>query len=112
LEEFRDYGHAFSAEKNPDRPCVALDLKREIAASGEDLGEMEAATLCAEILGAGSDTTATSLLSLVQACVAFPDVVKKAHEGLDRVVGRGRFATWEDEPNPLHIRAMIKEQHR
>jgi cytochrome P450 len=122
LEDFRDYEHAFSlenyrtalaaAEKHPDRPSLVLDLKREAKASDEEVSELQAATTCAEVLGAGSDTTATSILALIQACVAFPEVVKKAHEELDRVVGRGRFPTWEDEPSLPYIRAMIKEQHR
>jgi cytochrome P450 len=121
LTEFRDYENEFSlenyrdglesAEKFPHRPSVARDMREELRNSSE-VSELQAATTCMEILGAGSDTTANSLTAMVQACVAFPEVVEKAHEELDRVVGHDRFPTWADEPNLPYLRAMIKEQHR
>ncbi|KIW90067.1 uncharacterized protein Z519_09498 [Cladophialophora bantiana CBS 173.52] len=121
LEQFRDYEHNFSlmnyrealdyAEKHPDRPCIARDIHKEMKETGE-VNELQAATTCMEILGAGSDTTANSLLFVILACIAHPDVQKTAHEELDRVIGQGRFPTWEDEPNLPYIRAIIKEQHR
>lgn len=121
LEGFRDYEHDFSlrhyrealeyAEKHPDRPCVARDIRREMRETGEE-DDLQGATVCMEILGTGSETTTTSLLFVVLACLAHPEVQKKAHEELDRVVGQDRFPTWEDEPNLPYIRAIIKEQHR
>lgn len=121
LEKFRDYEHDFSlanyrealesAKEFPDRPSVARDINDEMHATGW-VNDLQAATTCMEILGAGSDTTANSLLCLIQACVTHPNAVKRAHEELDRVIGHGRFPTWTDEPNLPYIRAIIKEQHR
>lgn len=123
LEAMRNYENEFSlmnyrnalqdAEKHPDRPSVARDVHKEAQApqSGE-VSDLQAATTCMEILGAGSDTTANSLLWTIIACVTNPDVQRKAHEELDRVVGHDRFPTWEDEVNLPYIRAMVKEQHR
>jgi Cytochrome P450 len=99
------------SEKHPDRVCVALDIHKA-RGPGDRFHALQSATTCNEILGTGSETTANSLLFTIQACIAFPEVVKKAHEELDRVIGRHRMPTWEDEPNLPYIRAMVKEQHR
>lgn len=121
LEKAREDEHSFAmanykiareeAEKHPDRPCVAHDLKREMEKAGV-YNELQCAITCTEILGTGSETTATSLVTMVHALAMSPEVVKKAHEELDRVIGRGRFPSWDDEPNLPYIRAIIKEQHR
>jgi len=43
---------------------------------------------------------------------AYPHIQKKAHEELDRVVGRERLPTIEDEANLPYCRAIIKEVGR
>jgi len=64
------------------------------------------------LLEGGSDTTSSFLLSLILALIAFPDVQRKAHEELDRVVGRDRVPSLEDYENLPYIDAIIKETHR
>jgi len=39
---------------------------------------------------------------------AYPEIQAKAHEELDRVVGRDRLPTIEDEKNMPYIHAIIK----
>lgn len=124
LEAYRDWETEFflreyrqalkEAEMYPNRPSLARDINAEREALGEtdDTSELQAAQTCMEILGTGSDTISGSIRALIHACLAYPDVLKKAHDELDRVIGRDRFPTWEDEPNLPYIRAMIKEQHR
>ncbi|KAK4946333.1 hypothetical protein LTR10_014531 [Elasticomyces elasticus] len=122
LEHIRDYENNFSlhnyrdalaeAEKHRDRPCIAREIRKEATETGEHIDDLQAATTCMEILGAGSDTTATSLLFTILACLSHPEAQQKAHEELDRVIGHDRFPTWEDEPNLPYIRAIITEQHR
>lgn len=41
-----------------------------------------------------------------------PDCVRLAHEELDRVIGRDRTPTFDDEPHLPYIRGMIKETMR
>ncbi|KAF4439159.1 cytochrome P450 [Fusarium acutatum] len=94
------------AEKYPDQPSVARDIAKEMT------DEALAATTCMEIIGAGAETTASTLGFIILALITHPEVVKKAHEELDRVIGRDRFPTWTDEPNLPYIRAIIKEAHR
>ena len=40
---------------------------------------------------------------------SYPDVASRAQEELDRVIGRKRWPTFEDEFNLPYIRAIIKE---
>ncbi|KAJ6498501.1 cytochrome P450 [Mycena vitilis] len=64
------------------------------------------------LIGAGSQTTAAYLQSLILALIAYPEAQKKAHEEIDRVVGGSRMPTLEDLENMPYIRAMILENHR
>ncbi|KAJ4318839.1 hypothetical protein N0V84_006652 [Fusarium piperis] len=101
-------------EKHPDRPCIALDLKKNMDKANMDEynDQLQLAITCLEILGTGSETTATSIMTTIHALAMHPEVVRKAHEELDLVIGRDRFPTWTDEPDLPYLRAIIKEQHR
>ncbi|KAL2678329.1 hypothetical protein Neosp_009074 [[Neocosmospora] mangrovei] len=103
LEKYRDHETEFPLRCYRD----AIQMRK---AGLED--EIEASTSCMEILGAGSETTATTLHFTILALLTHPKVVKKAHQELDRVIGQDRFPTWEDEPNLPYIRAIIKENQR
>jgi cytochrome P450 len=58
---------------------------------------------------AGTDTSAVTLNCLMCQLALHPEVVARAQEELDRVVGKRRTPTWDDEPNLPYIRAIIKE---
>jgi len=60
-------------------------------------------------LQGASTTTSSYLQTLVLALVQFPEVQKKAHEEIDRVVGSERAPTIEDIENMPYIQAIIKE---
>jgi cytochrome P450 len=60
-------------------------------------------------MSAGTDTTAVTLNCLMCQLVLHPEVVQKAQEELDKVIGIGRTPTWDDEPNLPYTRAIIKE---
>lgn len=64
------------------------------------------------LIEGGSDTTSAALNTMVLAITAFPEVQKKAHEELDRVIGRDRAPEWEDLDDLPYIRALVKEVHR
>ncbi|KAJ7665797.1 cytochrome P450 [Mycena rosella] len=64
------------------------------------------------LIEGGSDTTSSYLQSLILALVAYPEVQKKAHEEIDRVVGGHRMPTLDDLADMPYIRAMILENHR
>ncbi|KAI1336251.1 cytochrome P450 [Xylariaceae sp. FL0016] len=74
-----------------------------------DLKESEISSLTGNLFGAGSDTSSSTLITFVLACVAFPEALKPAWEELDRVVGAHRSPSWEDEENLPYLKAFTKE---
>lgn len=73
------------------------------------LGKIDIANLTGNFIGAGVDTTASSMLTFVLAATLNRDVQEKAHEELDRIVGRDRSPAWSDEPQLPYIRAIVQE---
>ncbi|KAH8819068.1 putative cytochrome P450 [Xylogone sp. PMI_703] len=105
------YALADEAAKNPDQPnCYARKLFDE--APNYNLRPDEIASLAGNLFGAGSDTSSSTLITFVLACCAFPEVLPKAWEELDRVVGPNRSPSMEDEPNLPYIKAFMKEVFR
>ncbi|KAF7791364.1 hypothetical protein EIP86_002378 [Pleurotus ostreatoroseus] len=66
----------------------------------------------ANVVEAGSDTTSTTLEMFVLFMLAHPQILHKAREELDRVVGTDRMPTFEDESNLPYVVACIKETLR
>jgi hypothetical protein len=102
------------AEEARDNPaqeqCYVKKIFRE--APNYDLKPQEIAALTGNLFGAGSDTSSSTLVTFVLACCAFPEVLPKAWEELDRVVGPKRSPTMDDEPNLPYIKAFVKEVFR
>ncbi|SPO07779.1 related to O-methylsterigmatocystin oxidoreductase [Cephalotrichum gorgonifer] len=76
------------------------------------IDDLLAAYTCGGLVEAGSETTATTINNWTLAMALYPEVMRKAQEEVDRVVGSGRMPGWEDEENLPYIRAMIKETLR
>lgn len=103
LKERVDQGMA------PECFCKTFYLKNPEKAGIDNL---TAAYTCGGLVEAGSETTATALNNWILAMTLNSEVMKKAQEEIDRVVGSDRMPTWEDEKNLPYIRAMIKETLR
>ncbi|KAK5138478.1 hypothetical protein LTR08_000064 [Meristemomyces frigidus] len=93
--------------KDPDQPCYANQLFEEKSKYG--LRQNEISSLAGNLFGAGSDTSSSTLITFVLACCAFPEVLPKAWEELDRVVGHNRSPSWEDESELVYVKAFTKE---
>lgn len=78
----------------------------------EGFSDTAASYISGSLLEAGSDTTAATLYAFIQAILVWPEVLKKAQEEVDRVVGGDRLPTLEDYPNMPYIRCCIKESIR
>ncbi|KAG9693583.1 putative cytochrome P450, partial [Aureobasidium melanogenum] len=107
-------GHWLTAKKamgaGTIRPCFCVGMAQ--AQQEEGFSDDQAAYITGTLLEAGSDTTASTLYAFVQAMLLFPAVQKKAQEEIDRVVGKDRLPTMEDEPNLQYIRGCVKESLR
>jgi cytochrome P450 len=64
------------------------------------------------MIEAGSETTSMQLNNMLIGILSNPEVSKRAHEELDRVVGPERPPTFDDEYNLPYIRAIVKEVMR
>lgn len=102
-------------------------LTREAAAARPDSGlakvlvgtqdkagvsDIEIANIASNVIGGGVDTTAGTTTTFILAMCVFQDAQAKAHEELDRVVGRDRMPGPEDAPHLPYIAAMVKETLR
>jgi len=58
---------------------------------------------------AGSDTTASQALDFMMALLAFPDVLKKAQEEVDRICGTSRLPTLDDRDQMPYLEACVNE---
>ncbi|KAL1976196.1 hypothetical protein VTN31DRAFT_2478 [Thermomyces dupontii] len=105
------YALAEEAANNPkQQQCYSRKIFDE--APKHNLAPEEIASLAGNLFGAGSDTSSSTLVTFVLACCAFPEVLPKAWEELDRVVGPYRSPSWDDEPNLPYVKAFVKEVFR
>ncbi|KAF8996231.1 cytochrome P450 [Cyathus striatus] len=86
---------------------MLLETQEEERLDWEDLCMLSAVF----ILG-GAHSTAGIIQWFLAVIPSHPEIVMKAHEELDRVIGRERWPNNEDEPNLPYIRAVIKEVQR
>ncbi|KUJ09438.1 putative cytochrome P450 [Mollisia scopiformis] len=105
------YSLAEEARDNPEQPQSYVKKIFEEAPK-YDLRPEEIAALTGNLFGAGSDTSSSTLVTFVLACCAFPEVLPRAWEELDRVVGPDRSPSMDDEHNLPYIKAFVKEVFR
>lgn len=98
-------------EKGVAPDCFLKDLARE-KLKKNPIPDVTAAFAAGALIEAGSDATTTALNNVILACLLYPEVVKGAHEELDRVVGNKRMPDFSDEPNLPYIRGIAKETLR
>jgi cytochrome P450 len=72
------------------------------------LSKEEIGGLTSALIGGGVDTTTSTMLSFILACIAFPDAIKPARDEIDKVVV-DRVPDWDDETKLPYCKAMIKE---
>ena len=65
-----------------------------------------------DLIGGGTDTSAVTVEWAMSELLRNPDVLAKATEELDRVIGRGRLVVEEDMPNLPYVEAVVKETMR
>ncbi|EED80655.1 predicted protein [Postia placenta Mad-698-R] len=96
-----------AGETVPD--CLA---KTMILAREEELDHLDMAILASAFMIGGVETTASIMQWFSALIPAYPDIQLKAQAELDRVVGRDRLPTIEDEANLPFCHAIIKEVER
>lgn len=104
-----DFFYSLAAEANAsDRANYSKFLFQETPKY--NVQPLEISALSANLLGAGSDTSSSTLITAVLAMRAFPDALRPAWQELDRVVGKSRSPAFDDDLP--YMRALVKEVFR
>ncbi|RLN34399.1 flavonoid 3-monooxygenase [Panicum miliaceum] len=84
-----------------DDPALEVELNREsVKAFTQDL------------IAGGTESSAVTVEWAISELLKKPEVVAKATEELDRVIGRGRWVTEKDIPQLPYVDAIVKETMR
>ncbi|KAG2156969.1 cytochrome P450 [Suillus clintonianus] len=89
---------------------VAKDLLQHV--NDNKLSGAEIAYLSGALVGAGSDTTAVAISSVLMAAARFPHAQARVHEELEAIIGRETTPTFEDLPQLVQLQAFILETFR
>ncbi|KAH9912855.1 O-methylsterigmatocystin oxidoreductase [Epithele typhae] len=105
-----------SAERSDEKSIVDSMIEkfgRRSDKSGVDK-DVEAVIkqTCAVSLGAGTDTTFSTMQATFLAMSLYPNVMKAAQAELDAVVGPSRLPTFDDRDACVYVNAIIKESLR
>lgn len=76
------------------------------------LSKVEIANLTGNFIGAGVDTTTSTMLTFVLAMCLNPDAQRRAQEEIDRIVGHDRYPDWSDEAHLPYLAAIVNETLR
>ncbi|KAL8943871.1 MAG: hypothetical protein Q9211_000810 [Gyalolechia sp. 1 TL-2023] len=110
-------------ELNAHRPSYVSDLLQQSRTKNgnknnnndDDLDPTDEEAIkwtAVSLYAAGSDSTVAIMQSVICAFLIFPEVVRKAHEEIDRVIGPDRLPTFSDRPNLPYIDGIVKEAWR
>ncbi|EMD41380.1 hypothetical protein CERSUDRAFT_109980 [Gelatoporia subvermispora B] len=96
---------------SPYTPVAVKLSERYAHLDGEAYAEEEriAQNVAGMAYAGGTDTTVAALQSFFQAMVLYPEVLKRAQQELERVVGPNRLPDFLDRPNLPYINAICKE---
>ncbi|KAG2067047.1 cytochrome P450 [Suillus decipiens] len=76
------------------------------------LTENEMAYLAGVLFGAGSQTTATAICTVLMAAARFPEEQARVQAEIDAIIGRERAPTFADKPSLPRLEAFISEALR
>ncbi|KAG2361895.1 cytochrome P450 [Suillus spraguei] len=88
---------------------VARDL---LHMEQNQLSEIEIAYLSGSLIGAGMDTTAVAISTVLMAAARFPHLQARVHEELDAIISRETAPTFEDSSQLVQVQAFILEALR
>lgn len=68
--------------------------------------------LCGVQMEGGSDTSSSMILAFIHAMLKYPNVMTKAQQEIDSVVGEDRSPLWSDYVNLPYVSQIVKETMR
>ncbi|KAE8712186.1 Flavonoid 3',5'-hydroxylase [Hibiscus syriacus] len=105
--------HAETAHNRKGKPDF-LDILMDNTGNpdGEELSLVNVKALLLNLFTAGTDTSSSIIEWALAEMMKNPEVLKKAHEEMDEVVGRNRMLEESDIPKLTYLRAICKETFR
>ncbi|KAI1872951.1 uncharacterized protein JN550_003825 [Neoarthrinium moseri] len=90
------------------------NLSKRLIADQEELGitDKEIGSITGNLIGGGVDTTSSSIISFILAMCVFPEAQRRAQDEIDRVIGRDRSPSMDDEAKLSYISACASETLR
>jgi len=104
IMELRLANHRKSFDENNPK-----DFVDHLFLEGDRISKIELLSLCLEQIGAGTDTTSTTVEWFCLMLCNYPQVQKKLQEELEQIIGRNRFPCISDSPNLPYFNSVIKE---
>nr|AHL83556.1 flavonoid-3'-hydroxylase [Iris x hollandica] len=96
----------------PDLLSVLIRLKEDADGDGGKLTNTDIKALLLNLFTAGTDTSSSTVEWALVELIRHPDILRKAQEELDSVVGRERLVSESDLPNLPVLQAVVKETLR
>ncbi|KAG8966453.1 hypothetical protein FRB90_010959, partial [Tulasnella sp. 427] len=96
------------------QPSYITNALKEVRERGQEIAEgnddVEAIKYSGfSFYSAGSETTEFTFRAFLLAMALYPEVQARAHEEINRVIGRDRMPTFDDKDNTPYIKAIIQE---
>ncbi|XP_071574956.1 probable cytochrome P450 303a1 [Temnothorax nylanderi] len=110
-EELYNHKNTFLSDAPRDLMDVYLTVLNSRHCS-DTFSESQLLAICVDLFIAGSETTSKALGFGFLNLILYPQVQKKAHEEIDRVIGRDRFPTLADKPRMPYVQAIVLESIR
>nr|AWX67422.1 flavonoid 3'-hydroxylase 1 [Salvia miltiorrhiza] len=119
-KRFDDFLTAIVDEHKIDGPSrghvdllsTLISLKEGDDTQGGKLTDTEIKALLLNLFAAGTDTTSSTVEWVIAELIRHPEILRRAQQELDSVVGRDRFVTESDLPELVYLQAVIKENFR
>nr|BBM89984.1 pimaradiene oxidase 1 [Calohypnum plumiforme] len=109
IREHREMRAQRNVNAKEDEVKLFLDVLLDL---DEELEDKSIMAVMVDMLGGGTDTSATTMEWALSELVHHPAIMKRVQEELDVVVGRDRPVREADLPNLHYLQAVIKENFR
>nr|AHX02955.1 flavonoid 3'5'-hydroxylase [Iris x hollandica] len=95
-----------------DLLSVLIGLKGKADGDGGEITDTAIKAMILNLLTAGTDTSSSTIEWALTELIRHPNILKKAQEEIDSVVGQDRLVSESDIPNLPFLQAVVKENFR
>ncbi|OJT11091.1 O-methylsterigmatocystin oxidoreductase [Trametes pubescens] len=115
VEEYLDTGYnavASAMEIGTGEPCIFRSVLEQYGGEPTPAEADDIKGLAIDVYGAGVETSRGTLRTFMLVMARERDVLRKAQEELDRVVGRERLPDFRDRESLPYVNAILEEVYR